>query len=64
MPNFAVTGLGRIQDQQDYVCLSSHVKKKKNKTQRHTQNNKKKTVILSSSNLYLEAGKKPPIEQH
>lgn len=64
MPNFAVTGLGRIQDQQDYGCLSSHVKKKKNKTQRHTQNNKKKPVILSSSNLYLEAGKKPPIEQH
>lgn len=42
MPNFAVTGLGGIQDQQDYGCLSSHVKKKKkNKTQRHTQNNQK-----------------------
>lgn len=64
MPNFAVTGLGRIQDQQDYGCLSSHVKKKKTRHKDTHKTIKKKTVILSSSNLYLEAGKKPPIEQH
>lgn len=63
MPNFAVTGLGGIQDQQDYGCLSSHVKKKKQDTKTHKKQ-KTKNVILSSSNLYLEAGKKPPIAQH
>lgn len=36
------------------------------KKTRHKDTHKtiKKPVILSSSNLYLEAGKKPPIEQH
>lgn len=64
MPNFAVTGLGGIQDQQDYGCLSSHVKKKKKTRHKDTHKTIKKTVILSSSNLYLEAGKKRPIAQH
>lgn len=41
MPNFAVTGLGGIQDQQDYGCLSSHAKKKKQDTKTHTKQSKK-----------------------
>lgn len=41
MPNFAVTGLGGIQDQQEYGCLSSHVKKKKKQdTKTHTKQTK------------------------
>lgn len=48
MPNFAVTGLGRIQDQQDYGCLSSHVKKKKTRHKDTHKTIKKKQLFWAA----------------